>query len=61
MLLLFMLRQLSSGNRLLAHITQGDVASTVDLVRGEVSFGDVMLAAEEHKENHEIDMKKSGL
>lgn len=49
MLLLFMMQQLSSGNRFLAHITQGNIASTVDLVRGEVGFGNVMFAAEAHR------------
>jgi len=46
-LLLLVCLQLQSAHRLLAHVTQRDVPPTVDLMRGEVSLGNVMLAAEE--------------
>lgn len=50
-LLLLVCLQLQSAHRLLAHVTQRDVPPTVDLMRGEVRLGNVMLAAEEEEED----------
>ena len=44
MLLLLVLLQICAGHWLLAHITQCDVSSTVDLMGGEIGLRNIMLA-----------------
>ena len=44
MLLLFVLLQVRPGHWLLAHITQGDVSSAVDLMGSKISLWNVMFA-----------------
>lgn len=42
--LFLVLLHVQSGHRLLAHVAQGDVPSTVDLMCGEICFRNIMLA-----------------